>query len=154
MTNETNTPNALPDKLSELIDVAIQDAKKLDRDKYTPSYIYYYMPEEPYYDNASCYVCDAGAVMVGTLLVDKNSQADPSEFHVSTERKLDALDHARRGAYSMAVEQLGFCLTIRQAQALDKIQRSPWMEYRTWEDFDKHLSHMKRVAGQLRAMGY
>ena len=152
MTNGTNTPNALPDKLSELIDVAIQDAKKLDRDKYTPSYIYYYMPDNR--DDKRCYVCDAGSVMVGTLLVNTDMQVDPSEFDVSTERKLEALDHARRGAYSMAVEQLGFCLTIRQAQALDKIQRSPWMEYRTWEDFDKHLSHMKRVAGQLRAMGY
>ena len=143
--------DVLPDKLSELIIVAVKDARKLDRNKYCPSFINFHDPDEvhpslPRY----CLICDAGAVMAGTLQVDFTQSAIPDCFP-DIEHKLIALDRARCGNYASALRYLG---VERDWSFTKDIKVSPFHDYYDWETFDKHLNHMEGVAKQLKDLGY
>ena len=68
MTKFSETRDVLPDKLSGLIRLAIADAGRLDRDKYTPYFLDYHKPKRLWSGQSdSCCICNAGAVIAGTL---------------------------------------------------------------------------------------
>ena len=83
------TTNTLPNKLSALIEVAIQDARKLDRIRYSPNHLHYHSPQESWKSPVipCCEVCDAGAVMAGTLRVIGELNIIPGDFDESTQAK-------------------------------------------------------------------
>jgi hypothetical protein len=84
----------LPDKLSELIRVALADLRKVEADpRYIVNMANWHVARE-----GRCEVCLAGAVMAGTLGVDPQRTASPFEFcDDELENKLDALDWVRMG---------------------------------------------------------
>ena len=53
-----------PDKLSDLIELAISDACKLDHNAYMPNFNTWHLPGP---NKEKCMVCLAGAVIAGTL---------------------------------------------------------------------------------------
>ena len=140
----------LPNTLSELIMVAVTDARKLDRDQYSPFFgLFHFLDSQ-----CRCLVCDAGAVMAGTLGMDRQEDSSPSHYSRSVEAKLNALDAARRGYYGTALRIMGLSDSRIDVAALKSIGESPYQSYRNWEEFDKHMYFMKGVAQQLEALGY
>ena len=143
----------LPDKLSELIMVAVADAKKLDRSKYYP-YFKTYHDKTGIAPDGLCEICDAGAVIAGTLNGDTGLTLAPSSFMSDdVARKLYALDAARDGDYDGALFTLEKH-TKDTSEAVRHVPVSPYSQYEGWEEFDKHLDIMKGVAKQLKELGY
>ena len=138
----------LPNTLSELIMVAVNDAKKLDRAIYSPDSEFYHDTRH----SENCYICDAGAVMAGTLQVDRKKVVSPEEFPHSIETKLYALDLARKGLYVGALVELGVeNININGVTGVDV---SIHHEYTTWKQFDKHMNVMEKAAQRLKELGY
>ena len=138
----------LPDKLSELIELAVNDARKLDRNKYVP-YFGEYHEVDLIAEPKICYICDAGAVIAGTLQADPHVHVAAYDYTPNVGNKLKALDLARTGHYRQALAYLGMTDV-----GILTVPRSRYFAYRNWEEFDKHLLQMKDVAQQLKALGY
>ena len=143
----------LPNTLSELIMVAVNDARKLDRKKYWPYYASYHYAHPKH---GGCSVCDAGAVMAGTLRLDHATTAEPTDFPDSVQRKLLALDLARQGDYSSAIELImdRDCENSHEALNEEDFEDSPYKDYEDWDEFECHLQHMEDIARQLKDLGY
>ena len=143
----------LPNKLSELIMVAVEDARKLDRKTYWPHYTEYH---HAYPKSGGCVICDAGAVMAGTLGVGVDTIANPVDFPDSVERKLLALDLARQGGYSAAIELIMDRDFENGHEALNEedFEDSPYHDYEDWDEFECHLQHMEGIARRLNELGY
>ena len=96
-------PPKLPDKLSDLILVAIADLTKAERSpRYRIDMATWHRP------NAQCAVCLAGAVMAFTLRIPKEQHILPD--HTSTKHsrsKLLALDEIRCGRVRWALNTMG-----------------------------------------------
>ena len=94
----------LPDKLSDLLELALDDLEKIEKN---PRYgITMSAWHEPLPDGI-CHVCLAGAVMAQTLEVPHNSDITPSLFPDTLSRKLNALDFLRKGEIAYAQMQMG-----------------------------------------------
>ena len=103
MTSQAIPP---PAKLSDLILLAIKDARALDRSIYWPDYGVWHEievvanPVEPYVE---CHVCLAGAVIAETLGErPETTITGLSQVRSDWEFALDALDCVRRGRYESA----------------------------------------------------
>lgn len=93
------TSKKLPDKLSDLIRVAVADMRKVAKN---PAYVLdaytWHEPREA--DDGSlgpCLVCMAGAVMAGTLGSDPEEPLSTGDFEEYESNRLDALDDVRTG---------------------------------------------------------
>lgn len=114
MENKDHDP--LPNKLSALIRVALEDLRKAEK---TPRVkidmkvfhaidhvddTYYYAWSEIPDDKKVCVVCFAGTVMIGSLGGDMFDPAVQTEkWGKSVQRKLYALDHIRHGDLISAI---------------------------------------------------
>ena len=135
---------ALPDKLSELIELAIHDLQAVEKDRrYVVNMCYWHMPMD-----GVCEVCLAGAVMAGTLGVSPLSLVDDpcAEFTESVSRKLLALEAVRKG---MVIDALSF---------LRKPGRMPvaalWVDPPTYScDRDGFFAALRGIAETLRKEG-
>lgn len=105
----------LPDTLSGLLRVAVEDAKKIElSDKYKLNMNYWHMPADTYEgekeeDRGKCYVCMAGAVMAERLGASPDQEAWPDHIangDESTHSKLLAIDLMRQGNFDSAAEEL------------------------------------------------
>jgi hypothetical protein len=90
--NNSQTALELPNKPSDLIEVALQDLERVEKD---PRYVVdMYKWHSP---NGLCKVCLAGAVM--SRVVEPTKWTTPSElFDATTADKLKALDEFRTGS--------------------------------------------------------
>ena len=90
MTTIQKPETQLPDRLSDLIELAVADAQRLDRNTYDPEYDSWHEMER-----LGCDVCFAGAVMAGTLEHPCYQDAGPSTFTVYNPIRLYALNETR-----------------------------------------------------------
>ena len=90
MTKIQKPETQLPELLSDLIELAVADVRRLDRDIYDPEYDSWHETER-----LGCEVCFAGAVMAGTLEHPFYQDADPITFTVYNRIRLYALDESR-----------------------------------------------------------
>jgi hypothetical protein len=90
----------LPDKLSELIIVALEDLAKVKNDeRYRISLGEWHLPED-----GVCSVCFAGAVIAGRCAPDSTKKTIwPDSFGRSIELKLEALNDIRLGSLISAL---------------------------------------------------
>ena len=117
-TTTTNTPQVkLPNKLSDLMFVAIKDLVKMEN---SPGYIIemgaWHEPIDPdlfedmygrKIDKKACAVCFAGSVIASSLKANKNTELSPDDFDRDTRGKLDALNHIREGELVLALTSMG-----------------------------------------------
>ena len=94
-----NSP--LPDKLSDLILVALDDLEKVENDeRYTVNMDWWHRSGD------TCLVCLAGSVMAKSLDVSPDRTRFPNDFDEKTEAKLDALNWAHVGDVDYALHHL------------------------------------------------
>lgn len=97
-----NSP--LPDKLSDLILVALDDLEKVENDpRYDINMGWWHRPGVY---NQKCLVCLAGSVMAKSLGTSPERTRYPNDFDDKTEAKLDALNWARVGDVDYALHHL------------------------------------------------
>ncbi len=138
----------LPDTLHELLDVAIIDASRLDRDLYTPfCMLYHHKPRE----DGPCLVCLAGVVIAGTLAASRDRslrRLSPSDYDGDTIKKLRTLDLLRTGNYLVASQEFyGYKLDIGTLPQPD----SP--TFTSWPEFDRHVQSLRHIQQELERMG-
>ena len=144
-------------KPSQLIKVAIKDARKLDREMYHPDSGMYYepFPKEPG-NGIICYVCTAGAVIVGTLGETSPDSRVPYNYPPEVERRLSAIDSLRSGELFTALGYLWGDNHCNQRTKELKLKIAPpkrW-HFQSWDEFNEHLDDMERYANDLEAEGY
>lgn len=97
------TTRELPDKLSALILVALEDLEKAEASsRYNISMAIWHLPKQ----DRPCGVCLAGSVMAFSLGADPNEPCTPSDYSSRIEDKLCALNMVRSGQLSAALEYM------------------------------------------------
>ncbi len=151
-----------PERLSDLIDLAIADARKLDRDRYTPTAITWHRPDP--LEN-KCMVCLAGSVIAGTLGCEieasieiVTSDNDEPQSTTITDKRwrhaLWALDTARGGDWLDAFKALhGAHPEGKIYEALEAIPAPLEPEFDDWSKLDTHLGSLAYRANRLRKLG-
>ena len=94
------TTRELPDRLSALILVALEDLEKVEASpRYKVRMEIWHLPQKDY-----CGVCLAGSVIAFSLGADPDVPIQPDDFHHSIDDKLCALNLVRGGDISLALE--------------------------------------------------
>ena len=157
MTTQTISP---PEKLSDLILLAIKDARSLDRSIYLPDYRTWHqsIPTTPLGQPVVyCYVCLAGAVIAQTLGYPSSVGIAPLQCGLQWERRLTALDKIREGRYKVAYALLHFDLTNQQINDVFTEDRYPlplYGKFVEWDNFESHLTSLEEVARLMAADGH
>lgn len=151
------TKDVLPDKLSDLILVALADLEKVEADPRYEVAMWTWHQEDIFNKNITvCQVCFAGSVMAKTFNCKLNKEASPSDFPVSAERKLRALNELRVGnlyiAFSELLQRAAFNRTELPLYFFD--DNSPTsMEFLSRNNREEWKLHMQTIAGILAAEG-
>ena len=162
MTPETGLPG-IPDRLSDLIRLAIHGARSLDSSVYRPSYNSWHSWHTGF--PGKCHFCDAGAVIASTLVpaCDRYKgylSLGPKDFPHPWQHALFALDAAREGDVYLAYAHLGhaqcpgepiddtpYDTTVQDI--LDDLGPNEKSEYGDWDAFHAHLAWMEELASRL-----
>lgn len=94
--------NVLPDKLSDLAELALNDLENCEA---APGLYVINMNawHDPCELSRTCDVCMAGAVIANTLGANPQDLLEPNEFNRDTANKLNAIDDLRIGDVSCAL---------------------------------------------------
>ena len=110
-TMKIETHCELPEKLSDLIILALGDLEKAEKsDEYIVDMIHWHNPlgANPTSVRQTCQVCLAGSLMAMTLGAPKDRHLTPSDFlSQEVQNKLLALNFARMGLVNGALDILG-----------------------------------------------
>ena len=134
----------LPKIPSQLLRLAVAEARDIDRDIYSPDANKWHNPIR---DRDGCFVkcevCFAGAVLAGRFKIDPHVIAHPSDVvHVGvsyeTYTALHALDNFRVGDYHLALQRIGLPreVVFDIAPTLPKLAQ---YQFKTWDQFDAFL---------------
>lgn len=126
----------LPDKLSDLLDLAVTDSEECSRMKsYRLNMELWHQP------NGKCSVCMAGSVMARTLGAGRRTYAEPRSFGDENAPKLLAINDLRNGYVANAYFRLhselpptDSRLDVASSLIFDNVSertgRAPWRIYR------------------------
>ena len=154
-------PVAVPEKLSDLIRMAIAGGRKLHQERpndYYPNYgiFHSYIAYNRYESDQEvpfdiCHICLAGAVMAGTLQVPVSVSI--RRMRPPWYRALLVLDNVREGRYREAINT--FYNVDRHYEL------TPWTKampvnpmFQGWDEFLEHLDSLEAVAGFLEFNGF
>ena len=162
-----------PEKLSELIRLAVKDARSLDRNDYYPHFNYYHA----YFDDTrplldgngdaidpvdyneddppmgyQCFVCNAGAIISGELGADLLTNCDPSCYPKWMDC-LKAVDMVRYGYYGSAAAWMRMPQSIVAKVYDAHIPPPVHDDFIGWDEFDLHLDDLELVSDQLENIG-
>ena len=154
--NESIAP---PDKLSDLIELAVAEAGKLDHDVYEPNFGEWHKPVRAI---NRCCICLAGTLIAGPLR--RSSQTTIDVHPISEEgtagiedtrwrNALEALDDARIGGWHTALEVLNITIDARTSDMLGNVEGPDWSDFTTWDEFGEHLKSIRMRAAELRELG-
>ncbi len=151
-----------PGKLSELLELAIADARRLDRTRYTPMWMTWHRPR---HTDGKCMVCLAGSVIAGTLGcpteasidIATHENKDPESTTITDaawRRALWALDSAREGDWLDAFRALHDGYPEGELyEAVEALPAPAHTEFNDWDKLDAHLGSLASRAKQLRQLG-
>ena len=159
------TENRLPDKLSDLVTLALDDADKLNRKFYTAASGRWHLPVG-FHANPGCDLCLAGMVIAWTLEGAPATNFHPEDFKSGTRGKLLALDAFRNGFLETALQQIGTPAYI-DSPRVDKrpsvraIKQNIYTErmvsssiFSGWEEFDRFAFYAREVGRLLAFIGF
>ena len=151
-----------PEKLSDLIDLAVGDARNLDPETYMPNCWAWHEPQPAL--GRRCLICVAGAVIAGTLGIDRGTEVvlgksetgkvDCDEIADDAWRRaLMALEHAREGKWKDAIETRGQQADTEQTDEMNAIPPPTSKQFNDWKSFDAHIGSLADRAARLRGIG-
>lgn len=150
----------LPDKLSDLVDLAADDWERIDREVYWPASGMWLQDT----GDGKCGACDAGAVMAGTMEIPEDGRAfmgHPHDIHQNGHmnsrdvEKLLALNEVRMGNYRSAL--LDWMLVdVNKVEAADlsKVPLAKPIHFSGWGDIGERIPGLRAVAAALRSLGF
>ena len=150
------TEAILPRKPSELIRLAVADARSLDRVVYTPYSAVYHQPRPWTGAGNQCFVCFAGAVMAGTLGRPPDRYSTPGGFPVRDCDALIAIDWFRKGMWQSGLRLLGLHNEIGRPEVENMILglgKPVAPHFTDWEAFDAFLGYMNTAADGWASIG-
>ena len=157
-----------PAKLSDLIELAISDAGRLDRTRYVPTWMTWHRPQpggNAAGETGKCIVCLAGAVIAATLECDTQARieiasvdsCDPASVTITDRawrHALRALDSAREGNWVDAFRAVHDTEPDDDLyNALRETPKPVHGEFTTWYELDAHLASLAVRAEHLRKLG-
>ena len=158
----------LPNRLTALVTLALEEAKKLDRELYNPASWTWH---DPSFDGIPCRVCLAGCLIAGPLRGDAGRSMQLCYFDLEIRMKLLAVESFRKGHFGGALLRTlqidgstddpyseSAVKVDRKIDEMDEEQYSVLMntysEFVNWNQFDAFTLYAKRVVGLLERMGY
>ena len=141
----------VPGKLSELIRLAIADARSLDREKYAPNADVWHRP----LPDGRCQVCVSGAAMAVSLGTKPDQLVrNVDNLPPGWDRAALALNYAREGLWVTAVNTLQNRLVSGETRtALMAMTQTQHGWFRSWNRFTKHLEELSEAADTLELYG-
>ena len=132
------TEDVLPDKLSELLNVALKDLKKCERSKKYEVYMMaWHLPNS---DKGTCMVCLAGSVMA------KEFKLSPSECAAWSDIKDDKVK-----SKIVALSDIAFGVSVNRTVRLAKDNvKAPFVEYR--KDSKKWWKYMRELLRNIKKL--
>ena len=137
----------LPNSLSELLAVAVRDARQLNSDSYIPHSGNWHFPKP----EGVCEVCLAGSVIAVSLRISHLVFSVPNDFLPSVRRKLHCIDYMRCGLWNHAFLMLhdrtappAICLQ------LNTLPTPSQASFQSWADFKTHLESLDSIIPKLR----
>lgn len=117
----------LPDKLSDLLELAVNDAEAIEK---TPGYVlrmgtWHYFER----DTNTCMVCMAGAVMARSLGVERDRSVDLWAYDKDTTEKLARIDDLRTGITRNYVGLAALTKVFVESRN-NSSRRASWATYR------------------------
>jgi hypothetical protein len=139
----------LPDKLSDLLELAIDDCRKIKKLKSykLDMYNFHFMKRDK-----KCHVCMAGAVMACGLKAKRTQSYMPDDFDDDTCSKLEAINEMRVGDFSSASSRLFGEGEIPPTLALklsDKVTNSMYLDKipgrANWRVYRKCVTELRKA---------
>ena len=153
----------VPEKFSDLIRLAIADARSLDRTRYAPSSSISFPSGDEDSDDR-CAVNLAGSVLVGTLrsLDRRKVRQHPSDSdYPEWSSALITLGSIERGSFPEAMGLHMEDLNLSTDAVMEVINAigGPLLgtivsDFESWEEFDRHLAGLDVIANILQELGY
>lgn len=157
----------LPNTLSALLRLAVEDARKLDRTKYEPLYSCWHYPpavQIPTGIQPPCRVCTAGALIAGTLGYAPDRSFEFSGSYRITfapdDYRLMAVERVRQGNVPSALVEMKHSRTVAGEPPLPVFIAREWEDwkpraraFKDWIAFDEHLSSIEELAERLERAG-
>lgn len=153
----------LPNTLSALLFLAVEDARTLDRTQYEPRYSFWHHPvavQRPTGIQPACRVCTAGALIAGTLGYAPETKFEFSDQYTPDEFRLLAVERVRMGNVPGALGDMETSRILAGEPAGPAWNRLEWEDwkprspaFRTWFGFDEHLSSIETLAKRLERAG-
>ena len=149
-----------PQKLSNLITLAIADARRLDRDVYTPNSEVWHEPH-----GGTCMVCLSGCLIAATLEAPRvevvirqgNLPDDETDAGLVGDEEwrqaLEALEHVRRGEWRLAMSTRSMRVEEETASKLSLIPPPFPRWFEGWQMLDAHLASLEDKVAKLRLAG-
>jgi len=134
----------LPDKLSDLILVALADLEKVERS--TQHRVFMSSWHDP--TLMGCIVCFAGGVMAFSLGASPRDTVHPTDYDFHTQQKLYALNSLRVGMVEAAFDLMGIKFAkddpIEMGESIEQYHMDPPL----------FKSQMRDLASRLASTGY
>ena len=143
--------NVLKNRLFELLEDAVKDARSLDPAVYVPNSERWHEFDE---ELGICEVCLAGAVIAGTFEIDADTSISPGTFYRKGQKaymKLVAINHMRMGMWALAYYDV--YREDPKAEVFEKLALIPKPGstcFYGWPEFNAHLDSLELIIPQLR----
>ena len=173
---DTQAQTRPPEKLSDLIRLAVKDARRMNPDEYWPDAgifhqrfevntedwnTEHYGPPPP--PNA-CHACVAGAVIAGTLKTSPDEPRSPMSFEKGWSGSLYALDRIRCGDYDTAYlyHYIGYISPIEEQLSAELRMKLNHLSvnyppvhrgFANWEQFKAHIDSLEVIADIFEGEG-
>ena len=157
MKNMTREEFVKIDTLSDLLEVAIEDMRAIDRNQYMPNFAIYFTHNDA---TKMCHVCAAGAVMVNSLGNEVEAEIIGLEEAYGKEvcNRLIAIDALRENHFHKAWCRIHGHFPSEYIDELlvkinEKCPRKGTSCFVGWDEADDFIEHSERVIDELRAVG-
>ena len=137
----------LPSTVYDMVLVAIDDARGLDRRIYQPHSGDWHCPQ----DHGQCLICLAGSVLATRYDRTHREELQPWHLPYHHQRKLEALDEARIGRWIDAFRHMHLRLPPRATfQRLVHLPTPRCSGFSGWEQFEALLHSLESIVPSLR----
>lgn len=144
-----NNSSQLPDTLFGLLNAAINEARTLDRELYSP----YFDSWHHYANECICEFCLGGALIASRLPFSFTETVLPWMLPERTQKKLHALDLIRTGNFAHAYHSLYGSFPSGDARDLVRtLQKPPQHYFSGWEEFEEHLASLALILPSLKEL--